>query len=81
MKCCCHDSARWQCFATNTVLGRFGYPNQITAFCYCIEATRDKVQFRVTSAALDLEFSESLFTPEFLDQDVEAPEDAQPLRW
>jgi len=45
------------------------------------EATRDKVRFRVTAAALDLDLSDALFTPDFLSQDVAAPVDAQPLRW
>lgn len=45
------------------------------------ETTRDKVRFQVTAAALDLEFSDALFTPDYLTQNVEAPESAEPLRW
>jgi hypothetical protein len=38
------------------------------------DATRDKTRFRVTGAALELEFSAGLFTPEALEQPVAAPE-------
>lgn len=37
------------------------------------EATRDKTRFRVTGAALDLEFNPQLFTPEQLSSTIEPP--------
>ncbi len=45
------------------------------------EKTRDKVRFEVTRAALDLNFSAALFTPEFLTQEISPPESVQRLGW
>ncbi|GAB5560105.1 MAG: hypothetical protein SynsKO_17520 [Synoicihabitans sp.] len=45
------------------------------------EQTRDKVRFEVTGAALDLEFSPQLFSPESLAVTVEPPASVEPLRW
>lgn len=45
------------------------------------ETTRDKVRFKVTAAALDLEFSPQLFSPEFLPVRVDPPVAVQSLGW
>lgn len=45
------------------------------------EKTRDKIRFKVTGAALDLDFSPQLFAPESLRVPIEAPADVQKLRW
>lgn len=45
------------------------------------EKTRDKVRFKVTGAALDLDFSPQLFAPESLSVPIDSPADVQKLRW
>ena len=45
------------------------------------EKTRDKVRFKVTAAALDLDFASQLFDPESLRVEIAPPADVQPLGW
>jgi len=45
------------------------------------EMTRDKVRFKVTAAALDLEFAPGLFEPESLSVDVSRPDGVEALGW
>lgn len=45
------------------------------------EESRNKVRFEVKGAALGLDLSNALFTPEMLEQSVAPPDQVEPLRW
>ena len=45
------------------------------------EKTRDKVRFKVTAAALDLDFASQLFDPESLDVSIDPPSGVKRLGW
>ena len=45
------------------------------------EKTRDKVRFKVTAAALDLEFAPGLFEPDALTEQIDRPEGVERLPW
>jgi hypothetical protein len=45
------------------------------------EESRNKVRFEVKGAALGLDLSEALFSPEMLEQSVAPPDNVKPLRW